>query len=86
MDYSNSNRTLNPDASFELYFRALLNGGRGLAFPCDAEGHVDLDTLPEPARNDYFYAHALMGRDFAWAVRRVGETPSLTLPTGRPPA
>lgn len=58
------------DTSFELYFRSLYNGGRGLAFPCDAEGHVDLDTLPEAVRNNYFYAHALMGRDFAWSVMR----------------
>lgn len=67
---STSASTPSPAASFELYFRSLFSGGRGLVFPCDAEGHVDLDTLTESARNNYYYAHALMGRDFAWSVKR----------------
>ncbi len=52
-------------AGFELRFRSLFNEGRGLAFPCDAAGHVDLDGLSEHARNNYFYARTLIGRDFA---------------------
>jgi len=35
---------------FELRFQSLFNAGRGLAFPCDAEGHVDLDGLSDMAR------------------------------------
>jgi hypothetical protein len=46
----------------ELRFRPLLDAGRGYAFPCDAQGKVDLDALCERTRNDYFYARALIGR------------------------
>jgi hypothetical protein len=57
---------------FELRFASLFNDGRALAFPCDATGRVDLDTLSERARCNYFYAHSLIGRDFALpAVRRL---------------
>jgi hypothetical protein len=51
---------------FELRFRSLFNAGHGLAFPCDAAGHVDLDALSERARTNYFYARAAMGREFAF--------------------
>jgi hypothetical protein len=39
--------------------------GRGLAFPCDATGHVNLDALTERARCNYFFARSVVGRDFA---------------------
>ena len=47
-----------------LRFRSLFNEGRGLAFPCDEEGHVDLDALSPTALNNYFFAHTLIGRDY----------------------
>ena len=50
---------------FELRFPSLFDEGRGLAFPCDAAGHVDVDTLSERARCNYFAAHERIGRDFA---------------------
>lgn len=50
--------------SYELRFRSLFREGRGLAFPCDAEGHVELDSLSEPARINYLYARAVVGREF----------------------
>lgn len=50
---------------FELRFESLFNPGRGLAFPCDAKGKVELDALSEPARHNYFYARAVVGREFA---------------------
>jgi len=50
---------------FELRFQSLFDEGRALAFPCDAAGHVDLDTLPERARSNYFFARTVIGRDFA---------------------
>ena len=50
---------------FELRFQSLFNSGRGYAFPCDAQGHVDLDQLSDRARNNYFYARAMMGRETA---------------------
>lgn len=53
------------DSRFELRFRSLFDDGRALAFPCDAAGHVALDTLSERARNNYFFARTVIGRDFA---------------------
>jgi hypothetical protein len=52
-------------ASFELRFESLFDGGRGLAFPCDAHGRVDLDALSPRLRTNYLYARTLIGRDFA---------------------
>ena len=55
-------------APFELRFASLFQPGRGLAFPCDASGRVDLDALSERARNSYFAARCLTGRDYAVPV------------------
>jgi hypothetical protein len=55
-------------AGFELRFPCLFNEGRALAFPCDARGLVDMDQLPDRARNNYFRAHTLIGREFATPV------------------
>lgn len=52
-------------AGFELRFQSLFHEGRGLSFPCDDAGHVDIDALSERARNNYFFARTLIGRDFA---------------------
>ncbi len=49
----------------EIRYRSLFNEGRGLSFPCDAEGHVPLDALSERARCNYLYARAVVGREFA---------------------
>ena len=49
--------------AFQLCFRSLFDRGRGFAFPCDGEGHVDLDHLSERARNNYFYARAMVGKE-----------------------
>ena len=50
---------------FELRFSSLFRQGRALAFPCDARGQVDLDTLSERARDNYFIARSCVGRDFS---------------------
>jgi hypothetical protein len=50
-------------SSFQLCFRSLFHSGRGFAFPCDASGHVWLDGLSERARNNYFFARAMVGRE-----------------------
>jgi hypothetical protein len=50
---------------YELCFRSLFDDGRALAFPCDANGHVDLDALSEKARSNYLYARTAIGREFA---------------------
>ena len=55
---------------FELRFRSLFNEGRALTFPCDATGHVELDTLSERARANYLYARAVIGREFEFPAVR----------------
>lgn len=50
--------------SFELRFGHLYLEGRGLAFPCDAQGEVALDLLSERARERYLYARAMIGREY----------------------
>jgi hypothetical protein len=57
--------TSSRSAAFVLRFESLFNAGRGLAFPCDAAGRVDLDELPARARDNYLFARTLVGRDFA---------------------
>ena len=49
-----------------LSFRSLFGAGRGFVFPCDQQGRVDMDTLSERARNNYFYARAMMGRELTY--------------------
>ena len=59
---------INPSSNstgFEVRFCSLFNAGRALAFPCDAAGHVQLDQLSDRARNNYLYARAVVGREFA---------------------
>jgi hypothetical protein len=51
---------------FELRFDSLFHEDRALSFPCDAQGHVDLDGLSERARSNYFFARAVIGRDYAF--------------------
>ena len=43
--------------------RHLFYAGRTFVFPCDAKGRVDLDSLSPRARNNYFFARALVGRE-----------------------
>ena len=51
------------NSAFELRFRHLFKPGRAFAFPCDAEGNVDLGGMSERCRNNYFYIRTLVGRD-----------------------
>lgn len=50
---------------YELRFRSLYTEGRGWAFPCDDQGHVDLDAMSERARVNYLYARGLVGRELS---------------------
>jgi hypothetical protein len=56
---------------FELRFQSLFVEGRGWAFPCDARGHVDLDHMSDRARNNYFFARSVIGREVALPRVRV---------------
>ena len=42
--------TLSEAAHYELRFQSLFDAGRAYAFPCDAAGHVDMDSLSDAAR------------------------------------
>jgi hypothetical protein len=54
------------NACYEIRFQSLFNEGRALCFPCDEQGHVALDSLSDRARDNYFYARAVVGREFAY--------------------
>lgn len=58
---------LQPSAvpAHQLRFESLFHPGRGLEFPCDAKGRVELDALSDRARSNYLYARAVVGREFA---------------------
>jgi hypothetical protein len=58
---------------YELRFQSLYNQGRALAFPCDAAGHVDLDTLSDRARDNYLYARVFIGREFSTPAVRLAD-------------
>jgi hypothetical protein len=47
-----------------LRFRSLFDDGRGLAFPCDDHGEVDMNVLSERALSNYLYARTVVGREF----------------------
>ena len=49
----------------EVWFESLFNSGRGLVFPCDEAGHVDIDSLSERGRSNYFFARSMLGREYA---------------------
>jgi hypothetical protein len=58
-------RVLPEAATYEIRFRSLFNEGRALSFPCDKDGHVDLDALSPTALGNYLFARAMVGREFA---------------------
>jgi hypothetical protein len=63
-------QTTQATASYELRFASLFDEGRGLSFPCDAQGHVDIDALSSRARLNYFYARTVIGREFSMPAVR----------------
>jgi len=54
---------------YELVY-APLQVGPAYAFPCSAEGVVNLDQLSERARSNYLMARSLVGRDFLSPIVR----------------
>ncbi len=58
------------NASFEIRFQSLFNEGRALSFPCDEQGHVSMDSLSDRARENYLYARAVIGREYAYPLVR----------------
>jgi hypothetical protein len=58
--------TPHASSAYELRFSPLFADRRAFAFPCDAEGHVNMDSLCERAFNNYLYARAMMGVELSW--------------------
>jgi len=54
------------NCTHEIRYQSLFNTGRYLTFPCDSEGHVPLDLLSERALENYLYARAVVGREYAY--------------------
>ena len=54
------------EAAHELRFVSLFHPGRGVVVPCDPQGRVDLDALPQRLKIAYLSARALMGREYAY--------------------
>ena len=52
------------DPTHEIRFQSLYRG-HGLCFPCDEQGRVELDALSDRARENYLYARAVVGVEFA---------------------
>jgi len=69
----NANRQIASAGSYEIRFQSLFNEGRALSFPCDAEGHVVLDALSDRARDNYLYARAVVGREYAFPCVRLSD-------------
>jgi len=51
--------------SFEIRFTNHFDAGSAFCFPCDPQGHVDMDALSERARENYMFARAMVGRDYS---------------------
>jgi len=54
-----------PKPEHLLLFQSLADAEPSCAIPCDSRGHVDMDALSDAARENYLYARAVMGREFA---------------------
>ena len=53
-------------STFEIRFQSLFHEGRALCFPCDENGQVAMDSLSDRARENYLYARAVIGREYAY--------------------
>lgn len=56
------------NANYEIRFQSLFHEGRALCFPCDERGQVTLDALSDRARDNYLYARAVIGREYAYPM------------------
>ena len=47
-----------------LLFSGLFPAVHSLVFPCDQQGHVDMDEMSDRARENYLFARTVVGRDY----------------------
>ncbi|HEY3634884.1 MAG TPA: hypothetical protein VGK95_07520 [Caldimonas sp.] len=61
-------------SSHEIMYQSLFRGP-SLCFPCDERGQVPLDDLSDQARENYLYARAVVGVEYAYpsVCRRAGD-------------
>lgn len=52
-------------SAYQVRYQSLFHEGRALCFPCDPQGHVDMDALSPSAIRNYLFARAMVGREFA---------------------
>ncbi|MFY7866083.1 hypothetical protein [Roseateles sp.] len=57
-----------PSSQFELRFQSLFHTGKALSFPCDSRGDVLLDMLSKKALENYLFARAVVGHEYASPV------------------
>jgi hypothetical protein len=55
--------------SYEITYQSLFRGP-SLCFPCDERGEVELDALSDCARENYLYARAVVGVEYAYPAVR----------------
>jgi hypothetical protein len=67
-DATNTSHPIIP--GYELRFESLFHEGRALSFPCDEQGHVDMDSLSGRAKLNYLYARTVIGREFTMPAVR----------------
>lgn len=53
---------------YQLRYTDLWHPGKAFSFPCDEQGHVNLDLLSEHAKESYLYVRAMVGRDYSLPV------------------
>ncbi|MDY0748246.1 hypothetical protein SNE35_27360 [Paucibacter sp. R3-3] len=68
MDTTTASASKRPPSKFELRFQSLFHSGKALIFPCDEHGSVFLDMLSERARENYLFARAVIGHEYATPV------------------
>jgi len=57
-----------PAGQAEVRFQSRWRQGFALAFPSDAQGRVDIDTLTEREHSSYLFARIMVGREFETPV------------------
>ncbi len=52
-------------SQYELRFQSLFHTGKALSFPCNSRGDVLLDSLSAKALENYLFARAVVGHEYA---------------------
>lgn len=55
----------------ELLFGSLYAHGPNIVVPCNETGNVDIDSLSQRMRDTYFWARAMIGREYLYPAVRI---------------